>query len=497
VDSAGGSAEGTTTLVSPVLDVTGLLEPRVSYARWYANDGGQFGGEDVFEVEVSSNGGSSWVLLETVGPESTETFGGWIVKDFRIQDFVGLTSQFRIRFTASDVGGASIVEAGIDAFAILESDCCDIDSDCDDGEFCNGSESCADHVCQPGSDPCDDGVACTIDTCDEEFDLCDWMPDDAVCDDGQFCNGPETCDLVAGCEPGVPPVCDDGVTCTDDFCNPGGAGGAGACASTPNDANCDDGQYCNGAETCDPVSDCQPGVPPSCDDGVSCTVDDCDPLLAGGSGACVQTPNDSFCDDGAFCNGAETCDPVADCQASSDPCAGDPEFPHCDETNDACLECLLDEHCDDSQFCTGTDFCVAGVCESAGDPCTDPTFPVCDEENDLCVWSCTFDEECDDDFVCTVDACNLEIGGCSNRYFAYGNVNRDATINLFDMFCVLSAVAGDMSGCNYPAGENLQREDMDIHPCGGDSVLNLFDVFAVLGAVDGEDPCCGGGVPGG
>ncbi len=492
VDSAGGSAEGTTTLVSPVFDVTDLLEPRVSYARWYANDGGQYGGEDIFEVEVSSNGGTSWVALETVGPESSETFGGWVVKDFRIQDFVALTSQFQIRFTASDVGGASIVEAGIDAFAILESDCCDIDSDCDDGAFCNGSESCVDHVCQPGSDPCDDGVTCTVDTCDEELDLCDWTPDDSACDDGQFCNGAEFCDLVADCQPGVPPSCDDGVSCTDDFCDPGGAGGAGACVSIPNDAHCDDGQFCSGFETCDPVADCQPGVPPSCDDGVSCTDDACDPLLAGGIGACVQTPNDTLCDDGEFCNGAETCDPVADCQVSSDPCAGDPDFPYCDEANDACVECLLDEHCDDSQFCTGPDFCAAGVCESMGDPCTDPTFPVCDEANDLCVWSCAFDEECDDDFVCTVDACNLAIGGCSNRYFAYGNVNRDATINLFDLFCVLAGVSGDMSGCAFAPEEELVRADMDIHPCGGDSVVNLFDVFAVLGAVGGEDPCCGG-----
>ncbi len=42
------------------------------------------------------------------------------------------------------------------------------------------------------------------------------------------------------------------------------------------DAECEDTLYCNGAETCNTVTGlCEPGTPPSCDDGVACTTDAC------------------------------------------------------------------------------------------------------------------------------------------------------------------------------------------------------------------------------
>jgi hypothetical protein len=35
-----------------------------------------------------------------------------------------------------------------------------------------------------------------------------------VCDDGNQCNGVETCDRDDGCQPGTPIVCDDNNVCT-------------------------------------------------------------------------------------------------------------------------------------------------------------------------------------------------------------------------------------------------------------------------------------------
>ncbi len=146
----------------------------------------------------------------------------------------------------------------------------------------------------------------------------------ADCDDGLFCNGAETC--VAGtCQAGTPPNCDDGVSCTVDSCDEVGD----TCVNTPDDNLCDDGLFCNGAETCDPVNDCQAGTPPNCDDGVGCTIDSCNE----GTDSCDNLPSDPLCDDGLFCNGAETCDPVLDCQAGTDPCPGDT----CDEVGDVCI----------------------------------------------------------------------------------------------------------------------------------------------------------------
>ena len=148
---------------------------------------------------------------------------------------------------------------------------------------------------------------------------------DVQCDNGLYCDGFETCDIPSGtCQAGTPPVCDDGVACTDDACNEG----TDACDHVADDSNCDNGQFCDGAETCDPVSDCQAGAPVACDDGVGCTVDSCNET----TDSCDNPPDDGLCNDGQFCNGAETCDPVNDCQAGSDPCPGQT----CDEVGDVC-----------------------------------------------------------------------------------------------------------------------------------------------------------------
>jgi hypothetical protein len=90
------------------------------------------------------------------------------------------------------------------------------------------------------------------------------------CSDNNVCNGIETCDPKTGCQPGTPLVCDDGNACNGvETCDPK----TGCHAGTP--LNCDDGNACNGVETCDPKTGCQPGTPLNCDDGIACTADGC------------------------------------------------------------------------------------------------------------------------------------------------------------------------------------------------------------------------------
>jgi len=67
-----------------------------------------------------------------------------------------------------------------------------------------------------------------------------------------------------------------------------------------------------------------------CDDGVDCTVDACDVA----TGACSNTPDDAWCDNGLYCDGAEVCDVADGCLAGMPPCNGDLE---CDEDADMCL----------------------------------------------------------------------------------------------------------------------------------------------------------------
>ena len=64
------------------------------------------------------------------------------------------------------------------------------------------------------------------------------------------------------------------------------------CNGAPID--CQDGEVCNGIETCDPVLGCQSGLAYDCDDGNPCTDDDCvtdqndDALLLNGSTQYVE-----------------------------------------------------------------------------------------------------------------------------------------------------------------------------------------------------------------
>jgi hypothetical protein len=110
---------GTTTLTSPVMDATVGDEILLSYHRWYSNTEGADPENDVFVVEISSNGGSSWINLETVGPDGPEVDGGWFFRQYNLGDLLPLTSQFRIRFKASDLGDGSVVEAAVDGVSLI------------------------------------------------------------------------------------------------------------------------------------------------------------------------------------------------------------------------------------------------------------------------------------------------------------------------------------------------------------------------------------------
>jgi hypothetical protein len=126
-DNADGDSDvdgGATTLLSPVLDATtGPGDAAlVAYSRWFSNNTGS-ATDDVFRVQISNNGGGSWVNLETVGVTDPEASGGWYEKVFRIADHITPTSSMRLRFTASDLGSGSIVEAGVDHVRILQATC--------------------------------------------------------------------------------------------------------------------------------------------------------------------------------------------------------------------------------------------------------------------------------------------------------------------------------------------------------------------------------------
>jgi len=110
---------GITTLLSPLFNADGLNSVEVSYWRWYSNTAGASPNADIFEVEVSADGGASWVDVESVGPTGAGTDGGWIQASFDLSSIVTPTASMQLRFIASDLGSGSIVEAAIDDIEIV------------------------------------------------------------------------------------------------------------------------------------------------------------------------------------------------------------------------------------------------------------------------------------------------------------------------------------------------------------------------------------------
>jgi cysteine-rich repeat protein len=163
---------------------------------------------------------------------------------------------------------------------------------CDDGLFCTVQDTCSGGECRGVARECSDGIACNgFETCDEAS---------GACQAGQpTCQSPEICDAASG-------ACV--VTCTgcviDSVCYGQGQTNplngcqkcdtaASATAWSDNDGQaCDDGVFCNGADTCS-------------------------------GGACSASAGDPCGDDGVFCNGVESCnESTRSCVHSGDPCSG-------------------------------------------------------------------------------------------------------------------------------------------------------------------------------
>lgn len=115
---------GATSLVSPTFDLSAESTATISYYRWFANHtGADPGNVDTLDVFVSDNNGASWTLVESSGPETVDSVGGWRYAEWRVEDYVALTDSVRVKFVASDEPSGSIVEAAVDDFLIRTFGC--------------------------------------------------------------------------------------------------------------------------------------------------------------------------------------------------------------------------------------------------------------------------------------------------------------------------------------------------------------------------------------
>jgi hypothetical protein len=115
---------GFTTLITPVLNLSGQVNTRISYWRWYSNARGSAPNADTFRVDISANNGASWINVETVGPGGAQVDGGWFRHEFGVSSFITPTATVRLRFIAEDAGSGSVVEAAVDDFTVIADASC-------------------------------------------------------------------------------------------------------------------------------------------------------------------------------------------------------------------------------------------------------------------------------------------------------------------------------------------------------------------------------------
>ena len=304
-------------------------------------------------------------------------------------------------------------------------------------------------------------------------------------------------------------ACDGPTTPTD-----AGVDGSGPnpCAGAADGDACGSGLICLSsacvASTCgDGYVDEAAGE--ACEDGNDVAFDGCEPE------SCTFTcTDDTVCDDGEDCTGAERCNELHACEAGT-PLAAGAACTRSDDTAGVCraAQCVdagcgnsvVDggEECDDGNEVDG-DGCDVGCtfsCET-DEECNDGTVCTGTETCDTATHTCQAGEplDCDDSSACTADSCDAALG-CQNVLID-GDGDGHASEDLGSCGDDCDDARADV----HPGHQEL-CDDVD-HDCNGTPVPEETalwyldcdgDGFAALGAPserDCEEPAptsCGGG----
>ena len=289
---------------------------------------------------------------------------------------------------------------------------------CNDGVYCNGADPCSPGSCSvhAGNRCPDDGLFCDgTESCNESTAQC--VHSGYPCGENQFCDETaNACGAVcAGClidgtcyannqsnPANICQVCtvsnstkawsdNDGTACNDDvYCDGADTCSAGSCSVHAGNPCPDDGLFCDGAESCNEsaalcVHAGNPcGTDQACDEMADACVSTCSGCLIDGycyadnqsnpanicqvctvsNSTTAWSDNDgTTCDDGAYCNGADTCS-AGSCSAhAGNPCP------------------------DDGEYCDGTEVCSEAIrgCAHTGNPCHSSFFGWCIEWFNACL----------------------------------------------------------------------------------------------------------------
>lgn len=201
-------------------------------------------------------------------------------------------------------------------------------------------------ACSCGDDATRDAgpdAAASSDAGDASITLCAANRD---CDDGEYCNGAESCEPGSptagpdGCVPGAPPCAADACDETEDRCDCGAASDA--------DSDGHDAEACGGDDCDDDDANRYPGNEEVCDEEGH--DEDCDPSTVGDR----DDDSDGFVDD-ACCNGDTCGEDCNDATRSVAPGVADV----CDAIDNDC-DTRVDESSGEPLCPGGT--CAAGLC---------------------------------------------------------------------------------------------------------------------------------------
>ncbi len=268
--------------------------------------------------------------------------------------------------------------------------CCDGGECCQDDDQCNGFSCQVDFTCAQDCSPsaveldtlCADEFHCEGDNCVDDipdgYDGCD-EASDCVSNNCTPATGVCCSDTGADCC-NSPSQCPDGNECTTDYCS-----ATFHCYSVDKSdgVSCSDGDYCNGAETCQ-SGNCEAGTAPCGAASTACMDEGCDEI----NDECTYTPinEGGTCSESLFCLGdvQKICNSNGICVdpgTGTIPCTGSTgnsctEY-SCDEENDECDEDPRPNgsDCDDGNVCTGENTCQEGICIDGINPCDDDPDP--------------------------------------------------------------------------------------------------------------------------
>lgn len=125
--SAAGTADvdgGSTSVVTPMYDISGFQKPIVEYFRWYANDLGINKRNDYWEVTIKEETETIW--QERIDYTNCPDYS-WRRNMARVRDYIPTSNKIQLKFTASDnivssatQQGQSTVEAAVDDIFVYD-----------------------------------------------------------------------------------------------------------------------------------------------------------------------------------------------------------------------------------------------------------------------------------------------------------------------------------------------------------------------------------------